>query len=282
MGRHGRDGDMRSSDDGAWLGRLDRIAKAVEVWRARAEEPIAPERGSSLAADSMTGLNVHSPVWYSMCVASEHLDFAIDAMRATSTMYPTAYLTVARTAFIAAVNAVWVVAPRSRQVRRERALRLRADDLRAQVTSFDGLRVPHGNPEDARAEFVGQLRERQQSLQGVATVLGLREDVAKMRLNQTKAIDWVAEHMHDAKDDLLIGATQSIWRTGSAAAHGQYHFGLMRFERSDPIAAEGNHSVARLYGHLDNDVGPALAAGAMTLSEAFRIYDLRRASHVGK
>ena len=68
---------------------------------------MSPEPGSSLAADSVAGLSVENPVWYSMCISSEHLDFAIDAMRATSTMYPTAYMTVARTAFVAAVNAVW-------------------------------------------------------------------------------------------------------------------------------------------------------------------------------
>ena len=103
-----------------------------------------------------------------------------------------------------------------------------------------------------------------------------------MRLNQTQAIEWVAENMHGAEDDLFIGATQAIWGTGSSAAHGRYHFGLMRLERSDPVSAEANHSVARFYGDRENDVGPALAAGAMTLSEAFRLYDLRRAVHAGK
>lgn len=262
-----------------WLRRLDRISLAVDAWRKRAENPTSPEQGSSLAADSMEGLSVENPVWYSMCISSEHLDFAIDAMRATSTMYPTAYMTVARTSFVAAVNAVWVLAPPSRQERRERALNLRADDLRAQVTSFRDMKIPDGKPEDARADLMDQLRERQTGLQSVATALGMTESVTKMRFNQTKAINWVAEHMHGVDDDLLIGATQSVWRSGSAAAHAQYHFGIMRVDRNEIIREGGGSSVVRLRGDLDIDVGPALAAATMTLSEAFRLYDLRRVTH---
>ena len=267
------------AEDNEWLRRLDRISLAVDAWRKRAENPTSPEHGSSLAADSMEGLSVENPIWYSMCISSEHLDFAIDAMRATSTMYPTAYMTVARTAFVAAVNAVWMLAPSARQERRERALKLRADDLRVQVTSFRDMKIPDGKPQEARADLLDQLRERQASLQSVAKSLSMTEDVTKIRFNQTKAIDWVAEHMHGVDDDLLIGATQSVWRSGSAAAHAQYHFGIMRVDRNETVRDAGGGSVVRLRGDLDSDVGPALAAAAMTLSEAFRLYDLRRVSH---
>ncbi len=177
------------AEDNEWLRRLDRISLAVDAWRKRAENPTSPEHGSSLAADSMEGLSVENPIWYSMCISSEHLDFAIDAMRATSTMYPTAYMTVARTAFVAAVNAVWMLAPSARQERRERALKLRADDLRVQVTSFRDMKIPDGKPQEARADLLDQLRERQASLQSVAKSLSMTEDVTKIRFNQTKAID---------------------------------------------------------------------------------------------
>lgn len=173
--------------DNDWLQRLDRISTTVDAWRKRAENPTPPEPGSSLAADSMQGLNVANPIWYSMCVSSEHLDFAIDAMRATSTMYPTAYLTVARTAFIAAVNAVWLLASPARQERRERALRLRADDIRVQVTSFRDMKIPEGKPEEARTGLLAQLRDRQTNLRRVATALGMTEDVTKIRAFQRKS-----------------------------------------------------------------------------------------------
>jgi hypothetical protein len=268
-----------STEGNEWLMRLDRISEAVDAWRRRAENPMSSEPGSSLAADSVDGLSVENPVWYSMCISSEHLDFAIDAMRATSTMYPTAYMTVARTAFVAAVNAVWILAPPIRQERRERALRLRADDLRVQITSFRDMQIPEGKPEEARTGLLGQLRERQANLQKVATALGVQEDVTKMRFHQTGAIDWVAQRMHGVDDDLLIGATQAIWRSGSAAAHAQYHFGIMRLDRNELIREESGGSIVRLRGDLVNDVGPAIAAATMTLSEAFRLYDLRRVVH---
>ena len=266
-------------EDNEWLGRLDRISEVVDAWRKRAENPMSPELGSSLAADSIDGLSVENPVWYSMCISSEHLDFAIDAMRATSTMYPTSYMTVARTAFVAAVNAVWVLAPPTRQERRERALRVRADDLRVQVTSFRDMQIPEGKPEEARTGLLEQLHERQANLQKVATALDIQEDITKIRFHQTGAIDWVAQHMHGVDDDLLIGATQAIWRSGSAAAHAQYHFGIMRLDRNEVVREESGGSIVRLRGDLDNDVGPAIAAATMTLGEAFRLYDLRRVAH---
>lgn len=276
MTKRRREVRLQQVDDNGWLLRLDRISVAVDGWRKRAENPMSAEPNSSLKADALDGLSVENPIWYSMCVASEHLDFAIDAMRATSTMYPTAYLTVARTAFIAAVNAVWLLAAPTRRERRERALRLRADDLRSQLTSFRDMKMPEGKASEARADFLKGLRERQASLQAIATALGVTEDVTKIRFNQTAAIDWVAEHMHGVEDDLLIGATQAIWRSGSAAAHAQYHFAVMRADRSELVRDETGGSILRLRGDLEGDVGPALAGAAMTLNEAFRLYDLRR------
>jgi hypothetical protein len=280
MAKRGPKRQPQRPEDSEWLRRLDRISDVVDAWRKRAENPTSPEPGSSLAADSIDGLSVDNPVWYSMCISSEHLHFAIDAMRATSTMYPTAYMTVARTAFVAAVNAVWVLAPPTRQERRERALRLRADDLRVQVTSFRDMQIPEGKPEKARTGLLEQLSDRQTDLQRVATALGVQEDVTKIRFHQTGAIDWVAQHMHGVDDDLLIGATQAIWRSGSAAAHAQYHFGVMRLDRNEVVREESGGSIVRLRGDLDNDVGPAIAAATMTLNEAFRLYDLRSVVHI--
>lgn len=262
--------------DAGWMQRLERMSTVVEAWRRRAESPEAPESGSSLAADSMDELNVDTLIWYSMCISSEHLDFAINAMRSTSTMYPTAYMTVARTAFVAAVNAVWVLASSSRQERRERALILRADDVRTQVTFLREMRLPQGMAEATRTESLDQLHARQAGLQEVAASLGVKLEVPKIRFNQTTAIDWVAEHMHGVDNDLLVGATQAVWRSSSAAAHAQLQFGIMRMDRSEVLDGESVGSVVRLRGDLDADVGPALAAAFMTLNEAFRLYDLRR------
>ena len=256
------------------------MSTKVEAWRERAKHPEPPEAGSSLAADAIEGLSIESSIWYSMSISSEHLDFAIDAMRATSTMYPTAYMTVARTALMGAVNAVWLLAPSTRDERQRRALRFRADDLRTQVVGLRDMRVMSGAPTTARDGLVAQLQERQASLQRVADAMGVQEDVTRMRFTQTDAINWVASYLHGPNSDLLIGATQSMWRSGSAAAHAQLQFGLMRADRTETIRDGAGGGIVRLRGDLDTDVGPALAAATLTLSEAFRLYDLRRVRHV--
>lgn len=262
-----------------WESRLGRIALAVDGWRERTRNPTPVDPGSSLAADSMEGLSVDNPIWYSMCISYEHLDFALETMRETNTMYPTAYMTVARTAFIAAVNAVWMLAPSGRQERRLRALRIRADDIRVQVTAMDDLRLQDDTSAKAHDSQVSLLRDRQRSLQLVADALGTKEDVSRMKFNQTEAIAWVARHMHGVDDNLLVGATMAVWRAGSAAAHAQYHFGARRADRPGVPHQRQDSSLVRLRGDLTKDVGPALAAAAMTLSEAFRLYDLRGVSH---
>ncbi|EYT56663.1 hypothetical protein H490_0101570 [Leucobacter sp. UCD-THU] len=228
----------------------------------------------------MDGLTVESSIWYSMCISSEHLDFALDAMRATGTMYPTAYMTVTRTAFVAAVNAVWLLAGKSRQERRERALKLRADEIRIQIVALREMTIPDGKPDAARNELIGQLRERQTTLQEAAALIGVDEDVTKMRFNQTKAIDWVAKHMHGLADPLLIGATQSIWRSGSAAAHAQMQFGIMRMSQNEVVTDVAGGRIMQLRGNLETDVGPAIVGATLTLNEAFRLYDLRRAKQI--
>lgn len=141
------------------------------------------------------------------------------------------------------------------------------------------MRIEPGRPDEARIDMLRQLEERQAALQLVADELGLTVEVKKIRFNQTDAIDWVAEHMHGVGNDLLIGATQSVWRSGSAAAHAQYYFGIMRMDRNLAVRDGAGSSIVQLRGDLETDIGPALAAAFMTLNEAFRLYDLRRVRH---
>lgn len=103
--------------------------------------------------------------------------------------------------------------------------------------------------------------------------------VNRLRLNQTDAIDWVAAHMHGV-DNLLIGGTQFVWRSGSAAAHAQLHFGLQCMDRDVFVDNDSGRRFLQLRGSVEDDVGPAMGATVLTLSEAFRLYDLRRVAHV--
>lgn len=145
-----------------------------------------------------------------------------------------------------------------------------------QVTALAQMQILADLPADSRDVILKQLSEQQARLQKAASTLGVSEDVTKMRFNQTDAITWVAQHMSGANTDDLVRAIDSIWRSGSAAAHAQYHYGVLRVDRSEIVREEDGRSVVRLRGNLENDVGPALTGATLILNEAFRLYDARR------
>jgi hypothetical protein len=92
----------------AWERRLGRIADAASQWQqTMSREPPTVEPGSDLAGDDaeFAGLSVSNLVGYSLAAATEHLDFTLSVMKQTSTLYPTAYLTVLRTSLLAASHA---------------------------------------------------------------------------------------------------------------------------------------------------------------------------------
>ncbi len=270
-----------SPEEQAWLERLARCAPVVEAWRRRTDNPVPPEHGSSLAADDMEGLlGVESTIWYSMCVAAEHLDFTLAAIRSTSTMYPTAYMSAIRPAIMSAANAVYILAEPKRQERRKRALRMRSDELRTQIVGLTTMDLPKGKAQKAQLELQGQLIERQKTLQQASKAVGLDEDVSKMRFNQTTAINWVASHMRSHSDaEVITSAFQSIWREGSSAAHGHLQYAIMRAHGSETVASVKGRKIVRLRGNLTTDVGPALVGAVLMLNEAFRLYDLRSVKH---
>lgn len=261
-----------------WLDRMARSQPVIDTWRERAKQPQFSEPGSSLKADDLPGLlSVETTAWYSMCIASEHLDFTLDALRSTATMYPTAYMPAVRTAFMCAVNALYLLAGESRFTRRQRVLHMRADELRIQINGLRDMKLPDGKPDAARDGLIGQLRERQETLQLAADEIGSTEKVTQMRSHQTKAVNWVAEYMHGISDDPFIhGGFQTIWRDGSSAAHGQLQYAIMRIHENETVAHHGDSSVVHMRGNLERDVGPAFVGTVLILQECFRLYDLRR------
>lgn len=199
------------------------------------------------------------------------------AMRETGTLYPSAYVTVARTSLLAAANAVWVLSPTSRLERRKRAIRLRADDLRNQRTAIKEFPAPDQEAESARDELLRLITDRQDTLRGAATALGIVEDVRKMKMDQTQVMSRVEEHLRSTDVDEAM-FLRDMWRLASAAAHAQFHYGAARAELQGETAQYGS-AVAQLRGELSRDTGPAIAAATLVLNEAFRLYDLRRVPH---
>lgn len=262
--------DTTTAEHREWITRLERCAEGVDAWRERTKNPVFAVPGSPLAADEIPGLGIEQAAWYSLCTAVEHLAAAFDLLRATNTLYPSAYMTLLRTAYMSAVNSYYVLAADSRAERRLRALRMRAHELSDEKKTYTRLG-------DARAEdLIARVEEQQARLQEVAERLGSSEQVAKMRYNLTDAVDWAAKKLRDDEGGHLEMAFRSLWNTGSAAAHGQMIYALMRPGQQEVVHQDERGSVVHLTSSLEHDVGPAFVGAFLVANQAFRLYDLRR------
>lgn len=267
----------KSEDYVAWERRLGRIADAATQWQQMFQgEPPHVESGSDLAADDadFTGLSVSNLVGYSLVAATEHLEFTTSVMRQTSTLYPTAYMTVLRTSLLSASHAAWILVPDARADRQLRALQFLADDVRAQLVMVREAYTPTEAAESAKERMIAQLVERQAQLQPIADALKPGLQVARCQINNTSIIEAVAEAAHD--EDLVKGGVNQIWRSGSAAAHGSRGFATLRLKQDTIVVGNSGDKYSRLSGDLVNDIGPSAAAATMALSFALGMFDQRR------
>jgi hypothetical protein len=254
-----------------WERRLTSVEAAVDVWKARTKTPPAIPIRSALSGDDRPGLSVSNIAWYPLAIAVEHLDFTLSTMRATQTMYPTSYMTTLRTALLTASQAAWVLSPGKRAERQGRAMRLRIQDLDDQLKLVNSA---WGLTDDQKARRTGDVEELTKQIREchkTAKALGLPNS-STARLVNTDVITEAAKQLHD--DPVAASGVQLLWRTGSAAAHGQRAYALMRMN-SNVVQNEGDRKVMQLRGDLVHDVGPAAAAAALATNEAFRLFDLR-------
>ena len=95
----------------------------LDRWRLRAHRVEEPERGSDLALDDEIFSRMAISQLARLCLlpAGEHLRLALDAIKAGQ-LYPSSHFTVLRGALVGASQAVWILAPEDRAVRRERGL----------------------------------------------------------------------------------------------------------------------------------------------------------------
>lgn len=261
--------------DEEWKQRIAAMIAPVTQWSARTKTPQVPEPGSSLAGDNMDGLDVEAVVWYLMCISVEHVDFAITALVKVG-LVPTAYMSIVRTAYIAGVNALWVLMGKTRRERRLRALRLAAEDLKVQVAAINDFRTGE-DTKAAKDQAINDLRARQDALQFIAEELDSTEDVRKMKVDQTGNVATIISESEDTKKDVdFANGLRHIWRSGSAAAHAQHHYGHSRIGRDNVVGKEGGKHVVMLTGDLSKDVGPAIAGAVLTLGRVFELYDAGR------
>lgn len=256
---------------GEWEQRLGKIEAVVALWQERTKSPLVIPSGSALCGDDRPELMVSNIAWYPLVVAVEHLDFTISMMRATGTMYPTSYMTTLRTALLTASQAAWILSPAQRAIRRGRAMRLRFQDLDDQLKLVNSAWALTTEQEAARALDVEQLKKQLEECRNVATSLELPKS-STVNLNNTEVITEAAKQLHNHTK--AASGTQLLWRTGSAAAHGQRAYAIMRMNRN-LVQDHRGRKVMQLRGDLVQDVGPAAAAAALVAKEAFRLFDLR-------
>ncbi|MCT9620368.1 hypothetical protein [Curtobacterium sp. C2H10] len=266
---------MTESDQSheSWDQRVTRMAETTDQWSIRTNDapPILP--GSALGGDDHPGLHVSGIAWYAMVVAVEHLEFTFSAMRATGTLYPTAQMTALRTALLTGSQAVWVLAPTLRAERRAHAMRLQMQDSRDELAMVRGLSALDATQAALRAETEANLEQRQVDRKNVATKLALPSS-AVAKLNNTDVIAEASSFVHPEGNQTLNSGVSLLWRMGSAAAHGQRSYAVTRAGRNER-RTDGRDTIVELRGDLARDIGPSAAAAVLTVSEAFRLFDLR-------
>ncbi|KQO09881.1 hypothetical protein ASF06_06420 [Agreia sp. Leaf244] len=269
--------NIKTDEYKAWEARLGRISEAATQWQQLFKgAPATIDPGSDLTGDDATfeAFSISNLVGYSLAAATEHLDFTLTAMRETSTLYPTAYLTVLRTSLLAASHAAWILTPTERSERQLRALQFLADDVRTQLVMVREAFASTDAARTAKGQMIELLLKRQAQLQPISDVLKPGLQVDKCRINNTSIIESVAQAAHD--DGLVQGGVNHIWRSGSAAALGSRGFATMRLDQNTIIQPPTGGKYSLLRGDLVNDIGPAAAAATLALSFALRMFDERR------
>lgn len=268
-----------SDEEHAWLERIRRIAPQVFELQEQSKSPLLPEPGSSLGADSFSGVDVDKEIWYLISVSAEHLGFVIKAMDSTNTLFPTAYLTVVRTAFLSAANAAWILFGETREERRRRVVVYKAEGIRMAQNSANELIAMDEDFANNKESYLNYLKTKKAELEEDAKRVELNFDFKKSRMNQTDVIKCVSKMLFT--DDGVEGVAvrqmfATIWRQGSMAAHGFSQFAVGRTTVDTDLSEEQEFTIGYLTADLEHDLGPALTGTWMLLSKVHDRYDKRR------
>jgi hypothetical protein len=202
---------MTEAERSALTQMLD-TADDLDRWRLRAHRVEEPERGSDLALDDeiFQRMAISQLARLSLVAAGEHLRLAQDAIKAKQ-LYPSSHFTVLRGALVGASQAVWILWPADRILRRERGLTV-LTDMYAEMDKYYRFLASTQIDGDDRTSLDAQrlwLSER-------------RSDVASIRstaatLNLTEVIGDAADYAFT--DTTSRQAVRRMWREMSADAH---------------------------------------------------------------
>ncbi|MFF4433848.1 hypothetical protein ACFYZ4_32415 [Streptomyces sp. NPDC001513] len=260
-----------------WNVRVPRMDEIVQSWEKRTSGS-TPERidpGSSLGADDrlFPEFTVSSAAWHGLVTAVEHTGFTFTALSATRTMYPSAYYTVLRTALLGAAQAVWVLAPASREERQKRALTIAAtntDERRKFVNDLPAA------TDELRALRDAEAAKQEQVLLDIdAAAQRLGYPAGKGALWRVNATDVIKKAAIVALDPAVRDAPLMLWRMTSGHVHGHAYTRWLQIERENILQGANGTSWVRATADLD-EVGPVAAACVMLTSTAWKQWDERR------
>ena len=266
-----------------WERRLSVLAAQVDVWQQRAQDqPPRIVQGSSLAGDQrdMEPVNLGQLAWYSIVVSVEHLNYFFEGVRRDRTLFPSVQMTILRTAHLSSSKAVWLLSDKSRSIRQARAAEVYGDDLREQLAMVNTTYLPDGHAEAMAEKFKRTLIERQENLQVILDRTASRQRAKHCRVNNTEIVIAAGKIVHSDNSDAQ-GGVSLLWRTGSAAAHGNISFANSRIKPATTYNGDDGQSYGHLFGSLEQDIGPCAAAAAMSTSAAIELFDSRRKNCLG-
>lgn len=271
-----------SEEELEWRDYLRAIAPRVEEW-ATSREPLPDvEPGSALYGDEVDWLQPGHSAAYQIGIAAEHLHFSLSSLLSGQPISPTAHLTIGRTAYMTAFNAAWILAPRLRKERQDRAFRLKAKEVKESLSALSDLPAG-GDWEELEKAERQRLEEKRAELHEIGQRITPHLDPEKHQIEQTATIRKVVRELFDgdSEDDQLIRSSmQQFWRMSSAAAHGYYHHSLSRIEvpveENGPVPA----GMGILSAKIDTDVGPLLFVAYLVLQRAIELYRQRCKNHL--
>jgi hypothetical protein len=178
-----------------------------------------PEAGSDLAFDDASRPRVSPYASFGVVTAIDHFGSVVDAMVSGQPFRHYAHFTTLRTALLASERVQWMLAPDESVERRLRCAQVRFQNLQEERKAFNGFAGSHLEPdtEQSRLKAIADLDAQIASLEGEATALGAQNLTAPL-----DTVSMLRDHLVDA-DTWYGSAILSLWRTGSAAAHG-YHW----------------------------------------------------------
>ena len=261
--------------------RLDIVRQAVRDWRVRVKAPDQVDKGSSIDADDQVfpPMPCSQLAWYALTTAVEHLDAGVrlldEQVVTGGPILPSANSTVLRGALVGACQAVVLLVPPARDVRTTYGLQIAHEEYR-QVLSFRAHMIDHpGLVAEARknAAATNYLKIPEERKVAVATMLSQR-GISK-RLTDTDMIRKAGELVHSSGADspMLQLMVEMEWRLGSGAAHGRF---LMAMHRPGGHVVESGRTA--LFGASIEEVANQITSVSLLLSEAWRVWDLRRIS----